>query len=84
MPGEVGGEGHEEVLFEVRCGGSGWTGLNHFSSTQDFWDESLTILRPKLLLIVAAVSLAPLAQAFGTERNVPTSGVKEVQVPFSR
>jgi virginiamycin B lyase len=56
--------------------------VNHFFSTQDFWDESLTMLRPKLLLIVAAVSLALLAQAYGAERKVPKPGVKEVQVPF--
>ena len=40
------------------------------------------MLRPKLLLIVAAVSLALLAQAYGAERKVPKPGVKEVQVPF--
>ena len=40
------------------------------------------MLRPKLLLIVAAIFLVQLAQASGAERKVPQSGAKEVQVPF--
>jgi YVTN family beta-propeller protein len=40
------------------------------------------MLRPRLLLIVAAIFLVQLAQASGAERKVPQSGAKEVQVPF--
>jgi YVTN family beta-propeller protein len=40
------------------------------------------MLRPKRLVIVAAVFLTILAQASGAERKIPQPGVKEVQVPF--
>src|SRR5690349_16394111 len=43
---------------------------------------SLTMLRPRVLLIIAVLSLALLIQASGAERKIPQLGVKEVQVPF--